>query len=207
MVRKVRVEKTRSVIVYVELWNASGVLLDIGQARKDANYSLFLASSTFAAFSFEAFLNHIGAKIFRTWDQLERSLSYAAKLALICEHLKVELDWGCEPWQTIKRLFSRRNDVAHGKNVELAIDKLLPPDGSFEQLLHEGLYTDWELLGRESAPTDFRSKLETAMRTIHSAANIKGDVLFQRGAGNGSASLVEVLQVPDPRKRATFSLS
>jgi hypothetical protein len=190
--RQIRVAKVRLVVAYAELWHSSGILLEIGRARTDANYSLFLASSVFAAFAFEAFLNHVGGATFKSWGTMERSLSYGAKLALLCERLNVEIDHGREPWQTVKNLFAGRNGVAHGKNEALEFEKMLPHDGSYERLLHEGLHADWEGLGTEAAALDARSKLEKAMTTIHAAAKLPNDTLFLRGAGSGSATLVNL---------------
>lgn len=190
--RQIHVEKSRRVIAYAEHWQSSYILLEIGRGRRDATFPLFLASSVFAAFAFEAFLNHIGSALFKSWGAMERSLGYTAKLALICEQLNIEVDYGREPWQTIKNLFSGRNGVAHGKNEALEFSELLPHDGSYERLLREGLFADWELLGRESAAVDARERLELAMRTIHTAAKLPNDELFLLGSGNGSASLLSL---------------
>jgi hypothetical protein len=63
----------------------------------------FLSSIALTAFAFEAYLNHVGPKIIKTWPSLER-LSPRAKFDLLCELLELRFETGKRPRQTIEEL-------------------------------------------------------------------------------------------------------
>ena len=77
-----------------------------------------MASLIVAAFKLEAYLNHIGQRIFKCWDDLER-LSPQEKLNVIAQKLGVQKDDIKRPFQTVSQLFHIRNEVAHDKSVSL----------------------------------------------------------------------------------------
>ena len=85
--RKVVVTKERNVTTYAEMWHTSYCLLVKGQEELKMSVHQFRASLIFTAFTFEAYLNHIGAKIFSCWEDLER-LSPKEKLNVIAERLR-----------------------------------------------------------------------------------------------------------------------
>ena len=104
--QKAQVSKKRDVHTYAELWHGSGVLLERGQAELKGSKWLWMGSLILTAFSLEAYLNHIGPKIFACWKAaLERPLSPEGKLDIICEKLGIDLHRGKRPRQTIKELF------------------------------------------------------------------------------------------------------
>src|SRR4029453_16688882 len=80
----------------------------------------FLSSAVLTAFTFEAYLNHVGPQVIACWASLER-LPPQAKFELLCETLKVEFPEGRgkRPLQTIDRLFEFRNNMAHGRSETL----------------------------------------------------------------------------------------
>ena len=191
MSHDIRISKAREVVAYSELWHSAGVLLELGRSRSDATFPLYLASSLFSAFAFEAFLNHIGAAVFESWPTIERSLSPEGKQTLICERLKLLIDKGGEPWQSIRTLLARRNSVAHGRNQALEAEQVASL-ADYELHLQQGLYADWESLGTEKVASDVRVHLRNAMSSIHAAAGLPNDELFALGFGSGSATLVSV---------------
>ncbi len=69
--RKVIVTKERNVTTYAEMWHTSYCLLVKGQEELRMSVHQFRASLVFSAFTLEAYLNHIGAKIFSCWEELE----------------------------------------------------------------------------------------------------------------------------------------
>ena len=75
MVASVYISKERQLITYSNFWNASRFLLESGKRDERGSYYQFLASLVFSAFTFEAFLNHIGEHLFSRWPELERRLS------------------------------------------------------------------------------------------------------------------------------------
>ena len=72
----------------------------------------------FFAFTFEAYLNHVGAEEITFWEEIDR-ISYIAKLKVIESHLKLKNDHGKAPFQFIRELFSLRNMLAHGRTIDI----------------------------------------------------------------------------------------
>ena len=66
MGNKRRVNHEGRQVSHVELWDTSWSLLNQGQNREEGSFHQF-AGSFFTAFSLEAYLNHIGPKVFRNW--------------------------------------------------------------------------------------------------------------------------------------------
>ena len=190
MVASVHISKERKLITYSDFWKASLFLLESGKRDKSGSYFQFLASLIFSAFTFEAFLNHIGEHLFSSWPELERKLSHRAKLALIGERLSISIDYGRLPWQVIPKLFGFRDKVAHGKNEMLRLEKVVPHDDRYKELLHEFMFSDWQNFSTEENATDVLKHLEEIMKNLQKAANIENDLLFDHGGQFGSAQLV-----------------
>ena len=98
---KVVVTKQRVVHTYAELWHAASCVLDMVSARPEGASWQYLSGIILTAFSFEAYLNHVGASEIACWEDLER-LSTQSKLSLLVEVMNVELPgtYGTRPLQT-----------------------------------------------------------------------------------------------------------
>jgi hypothetical protein len=110
---KAKVSKKGQVNTYVEMWQASSVMLDKAKKDPEGSYYQLMASLIFTAFTLEAYLNHIGQRIFKCWNDLN----------VIAEKLEVEKDDGKRPFQTVSKLFKFRNDIAPGKSVPVKHEK------------------------------------------------------------------------------------
>jgi hypothetical protein len=171
----IQVSTERQLITYVDFWDASRFFLENGQKNERGSYYQFVGSLVFSAFTFEAFLNHIGAHLFSSWSEQERTLSHRAKLALISEKLDFEIDYGRLPWQIISKLFGFRDKIAHGKNEVLRLEKVVPNDDSYEELLHQFLFSDWQKFATNQNASTVRAQLEEIMLLIHSFAKIENE--------------------------------
>src|SRR5271156_3759617 len=69
---KVRVTKERTVRMYVEMWQGATILLRRAELEPTGNYWVLMSVLLLTAFAFEAYLNHIGPKLFQSWSELER---------------------------------------------------------------------------------------------------------------------------------------
>lgn len=138
------VKRERSVHTYTTMWWASEWFLNKGlQEPKGSKYE-FMASLVFSAYTLEAYLNHIGRKLFGCWNDIERRLGPREKLNLLAERLKVEIKQGELPWQTMKALFDFRNDIAHGKSEDLEESNTLPLNEYDEERFQGFIQTRWE---------------------------------------------------------------
>lgn len=191
MVASIHISKERQLITYSDFWSASRFLLESGKRDERGSYFQFLASLVFSAFTFEAFLNHVGEHLFSSWPELERKLSHRAKLALIGERLSFPIDYGRLPWQIIPKLFGFRDKVAHGKNEMLRLEKIVSHDDRYEKIMHEFMFADWQNFATEQNASEARKHLEEIMASIHKAANIENEFLFSRGSQIGSARLIQ----------------
>lgn len=190
MTSRIQISKERKLITYSDFWNTSRFLLENGQRNEQGAYYQFLASLTFSAFTFEAFLNHIGEHLFNSWPDLERKLSHRGKLSLISEKLEFKVEYDRLPWQIIPKLFGFRDKVAHGKNEMIRIEKTVPHDDNYEKLMHEFLFSDWQNFATEKNAVEVRKHLEEIMNRIFGLAKIENEHLFSHGGQSGSASIV-----------------
>ena len=68
----------------------------------------------FSAFSIESYLNSIGARKIKIWDELEM-LSWKKKVIVLHKTAGKDPDWGRDPLQFADELFKIRDRLAHGK--------------------------------------------------------------------------------------------
>jgi len=170
--RKVKVVKTRQINTYAEMWRVS--YWAMRQAEKEVKGSFFqiMASLIFTAFTLEAYLNHIGRHIF--------------------EKLKVEKDNSIRPFQTAKKLFDFRNDVAHGKTILLKNEEQISiASEDISNYMHKFLETDWEEYSTLDNAKRAREDVEKIITIFHNSAGITDDILFFGGMESGSATLVQ----------------
>lgn len=188
---KAHVSKERSVNTYAELWHASNVLLAKAAADEKGSAWVLLASLTFTAFAFEAYMNHIGRTLFTSWDTLE-SLPPIGKLDMVCEKLNLSFAASERPRQTVEELFRLRNLLAHGKTVRLVEQSQRDADEHLDKFLGERPLTLWEkLMSDERHAKRAREDTEKIIRQIHEAAKPLDDPLFFTGVGMHHASLVQ----------------
>jgi hypothetical protein len=116
------VEIEREVKTYTDLYQGSYVLFERSKEHPLGNYYAQMGSLIFAAFTFEAYLNHLGGHKNSFWDESER-MSVMEKYSALCGAFNVTTDFSRRPYQTIKSLFDFRNALAHGKSRILTIEK------------------------------------------------------------------------------------
>ena len=193
--RKIISTKERNVTTYAELWRTSYALLVKGQNELKMSAHQFRASLVFSAFTLEAYLNHIGSKIFTCWKDLER-LSPKEKLNVIAERLNVDVNYGKKPWQIMKELFQFRNDIAHGKNIKVKPEnEIIPLEKYLDDNSHELFElepTRWEKYCTEKNAVRAREDIKAIVKIIHNAAGLENDFPFVSGFQIGSDTILEV---------------
>jgi hypothetical protein len=188
---KAQVSKKRNIHTYAELWHGSKVLLQRGQAELKGSNLLWMGSLILTAFSLEAYLNHIGPKLFTCWKGLE-PLSPEGKFDVICEKLGIELPKDQRPRQTIKGLLRFRNNLAHGKTVTIEEETSVDADEYFEEFFSQRPLATWEKYCTEGKALKAREDIEQVMRLIHEKVCPGNDPLFGFGRCLASASLQQV---------------
>ncbi len=167
---KVTLHKKREVRTHASLWHTSRCLMERGQAQEEASQHQFMASLVFTAFTLEAYLNWLGERLFSRWGYLDR-LRPTEKLDLISDQLKVSVDYGKRPWQTIDQLFKFRNKIAHGKSVLLETKTTEPLSGYLDNFSNIAR-TDWEKYSTGRNAQRAREDVGQILEVLHAAANI-----------------------------------
>jgi hypothetical protein len=187
--RKVKIKKERQVVTYAELWHTSWSLLKQGQNQEDGSFHQFMGSLVFTAFSLEAYLNHIGPRVFRNWLALER-LAPQEKLDIIAEKIGLHVDYGKRPWGIMKQLFGFRNEIAHGKSIKVAEEQIVPL-GKEDDCMRQFAKTKWKKFCTRHNAEGARKDVEQMVRALHAKAEIKDEFPFVGGFQETEASLLE----------------
>jgi hypothetical protein len=103
---------------YAALFHTAWHLLDSAEKRAEGRLLDLQAAAVFFAFSFEAYLNHVGAEEIPFWEDIER-ISHKDKLSALSKHLGFIVDKSKAPFKTVKELFELRNGLAHGRTQRL----------------------------------------------------------------------------------------
>lgn len=127
MVRKAKLEVEREVKTFCDLSNGAYILLEKSKESIEGSYYTTMASILFTAFTFEAFLNHLGSLKIKFWNEIE-SIRVLDKYKVLCKEFGVEPMFGQRPYQTMKELFQFRNSIAHGKSQILKREYEVNPD-------------------------------------------------------------------------------
>jgi len=149
---------------YIELWSSAQFFYETAKAEPRGSAHQFKGCVIFAAFTFEAYLNHVGALTFKNWDSYERKLGYREKLGLIDDKLKFGVDHGKPPFQVIDKLFKVRNAMAHGK-TELLNEEKEVHESQVEQEI-SFLLSEWEEYSNEKNVEKVMESVENAMKLI-----------------------------------------
>ena len=189
MVNKLAIWKSRQVDTYIEMYTVACEFFSQASPKPEGWFYPCLASLTFFAFTFEAYLNHLGSILFRRWDDLEQ-LSPMRKLNVIAERLGVTVVFGESPFQIIKQLFSFRNNIAHGKS-ELVEDGITVPMDDSNNSLHSIPRTDWEEFCTLQTATFVKRDVEMSISLLHKKAGL-GDNPFTNSDWFGTATITEV---------------
>lgn len=140
MKKKARIEIKREVKTFCDLSNGAYILLEKSKENVEGSYYTTMASILFSAFTFEAFLNHLGSKKIKFWEEME-TISVNNKYAVLCKEFDVTPQFGVRPYQTIKSLFQFRNAIAHGKSQILEIIDEVDPSVDLKDFKPK---TKWE---------------------------------------------------------------
>ncbi|MGB8337795.1 MAG: hypothetical protein WCD07_02725 [Burkholderiales bacterium] len=190
---KVVVEKKRDLYTYSELWHASECVLKSGIENQFGSSWQFLSSLLLTVFTFEAYLNHVGIRTIKCWEQCDR-LPPWSKFELLCETLEVKFpdNTGARPLQTISKLLDFRNTVAHGRSEIVAKKEIRDADHQLDAYLGERPLADWELLIQtKNFAEQAREDVYKTLERLHEQRKDDKESLFTFGMGVHGASLVE----------------
>jgi hypothetical protein len=171
--KKYKVQASNTTNTYVYCFIAAKQALEQAQKQELGRFYSCMVAGIFAAFTFEAYLNHIGQqKKVRDWDIQEKTRGHRDKLKLLKKSLGFTADLRQTPFKSINNIFYLRDSLAHGKTKTISIDKIVKNHqvGSTE-------YTqvDWKKLCTLPKVTIMVNDVESMIRSIHQQLGIKRD--------------------------------
>lgn len=132
----------REVRTYADLNHAANVLIKKSEESEKGSFYTVMSSLILTAFTFEAYLNHLGEATFDFWEEIEFT-KILNKHSILCKQLNISPDFSRRPYQTLKALFKFRNTIAHGKSKIMTSSKEVSADSDpFE--LGKDIKTEWE---------------------------------------------------------------
>jgi hypothetical protein len=124
--------KSSTTYTYVYCHIAAKKALHIAETEKQGSLYFRMMAGVFSSFTVEAFLNHIGKRKIRGWDNVESKLGPYDKLIFIQNQLNLTVDKSRRPYGTLKNMLKLRNALAHGKTEIISniiiIDKPIEND-------------------------------------------------------------------------------
>ena len=169
--------------MYAEIWRTSYWMLEQAETEPKGSFFQIMGSLIFTAFTLEAYLNHIGERIFTCWDDLEQ-LSPQKKLNVIAEKLEVEKDYSKRPFQTVKQLFKFRNAIAHGKSEFLKSEDLISVTSvQINEPIGKVLEPEWEKYCNLKNAVLAREDVEKIIRILHTSSGSDEKLFFQGMSG------------------------
>ncbi len=177
-------EGEREVRTFADLAHGADVLIMKAEQNMKGSYYTTMSSLLLRAFTFESYLNHLGSKHFKLWDEIE-SIKVMDKYSVLCKELSVTPDLSKRPYQTLKSLFRFRNSIAHGKSLVLNETKAV----SSQDDPHEHApKTEWEEYCEINNAKRAKEDISKIITELHKAAGL-GDYPFIHGMAIGDITL------------------
>jgi len=187
--RRYRVEASGTTFTYVYCYRAAQRALAHAEQVEQGSFYFLMMAGVFAAFTVEAFLNHVGQEKVRDWKALEKKLGPWEKLLLLRQLRSWTADEDARPYRTLCiEMLRLRNGLAHGKTETVVHKREVtrePPD------LEPWPEPQWKLL---CAPSTVKRMVEDAgaiVRDLDKQSGGVGDPFASPGHGSGGIGLVE----------------
>lgn len=180
---------TREVRTFVDLAHGADVLIMKTEQEEKGSYYTTMSALLLTAFTFEAYLNHLGDKTIKFWEEIE-PINVMDKYSVLCKNLNICPDFSKRPYQTLKSLFKFRNAIAHGKSQILQETKEV---SSLDELYQHSSKAHWEEFSVLENAKRAKEDVAQIITDPHRAAGL-GDYPFIHGVAVGSLSI----RTPNP---------
>lgn len=145
--------------------------MERAKSSEEGGFYYCLYSIVMSAFSFEAFLNHLGSDHVEKWDKYMPVLD---KLKFLANQKGIVVDYAKSPFQSIKESNQVRNDLAHGVTEKL--NKCYSINNSRKTRI--GLQTTWEMKCTLSRASRILADTELVMKEMFRAFNNGSELLL-----------------------------
>lgn len=175
---------SREIRTFVDLNHGADVLIQKTVDEKKGSYYTTMGALLLTAFTFEAYLNHLGDRTLKFWSEIE-SIKVMDKHAVLCKHFNLSPDFSHRPYQTLRSLFKFRNAIAHGKSQILEETK--EASSQDEPYRHTPI-AHWEEYCTHENAIRAQEDISEVIKELHIAAGL-GDYPFTYGTGIGSLTM------------------
>lgn len=179
--KKYRVQASTTTNTYVYCWVAAREALQRAQQHQAGSLYFLMMAGVFAAFTVEAFLNHLGQRKVRDWEAFERKLGPGEKLLLLKEILHLSVDQSTRPFQTLHDMVRLRDSLAHGKTVTVTSD-LIVEDPHDESTRYPE--PNWKKLCSLASVVRMVEDAAAMVRELNSQSGSKRDPFASPGHGS-----------------------
>jgi len=177
-------EGEREVRTFADLAHGAGVLIMKTEQERKGSYYTTMSSLLLTAFTFEAYLNHLGCIKIIFWNDIE-SIKVMEKYSVLCKNLRIEPDFSLRPYQTLTALFKFRNSIAHGNSKILKKEKVIDSQDSPHAHIPK---TEWEEYCKLKNAKRAKEDISEIIKELHKEASL-GDHPFMHGLTISSVSL------------------
>jgi len=182
-------EGSKEIRTYYDLNHGANALIRIAEGFPKGSYYTIMSSILLRAFTFEAYLNHLGTKTFEFWEEVD-SIRVMDKYVLLCKHLKVSPDYSKRPYQTLRQLFKFRNAIAHGRSVLLNETKEVH---SSEDPIDHIPKAEWQEYCDLKNAQRAKEDIESIVEELHECAGL-GKYPFMDSVGIGGITVKSAQQ-------------
>jgi len=186
--QRFRVTASATTYTYVYCRGAARRALSQGLEHERGSFYFFMMAGVFAAFTVEAFLNHVGELRVQDWKSLERKLGPREKLLLLRQVAAWSVDEGRRPFQSLRGLLRLRDALAHGKTATQSTHGVVvgaPPDAVPTP------EPEWKSLCTADYASQFVEDAEAIVRDLSKQSGLVGDPFESSGHGTSGISLLE----------------
>lgn len=175
MKNKIVVKAKTISFAYVTLHNGAYYALQAAKESIDGRFFNCLTAMVFAAFSLEAYLNHLGTSEFPDWVKFERSKSPRQKLDMLAAKRGYSPDFSKTPFETFDQIFTFRKKIAHGKTERVEIEEVQERELGDKPELPR---TSWEIETNLENAESFVEDSASMIRILHPIFGYQTDAFF-----------------------------
>jgi len=160
---------------FVTLHNAAYYALQAAQESIDGRFYNCLTAKIFSAFSFEAYLNHLGNSEFQEWAKFEKRFSPRQKLDKLVAKKGYLPDFSKPPFGTLNQIFTFRKKIAHGKTEQIEVEEVQERRLGDKPDLPT---TSWEIETTLENATSFVEDSASMIRLLHPIFGYQADAFL-----------------------------
>jgi hypothetical protein len=139
----------------------------------------YMACLVMTAFTFEAKVNFLGAKLIPGWKERQ---PFDDKVKEVLAHLKIASDWNKRPYSSIQSMKDFRDSIAHGKPIEIQYDQTVEmPADELERKID--LSGEWQKACSPEAVDAAYEDVEQIWKDLLTQAKLSVFDTMTRGAG------------------------